>query len=241
MATGLIKSFPAFPSSRLTLCYISGYRSTCATSLKAHCVQNYAKQHGYGYMAWDHRPDASVQAWFDESYALLTQGEEGEDPPAMILVGASMGTWLALLLAKAQPRRIKGIIGVGGAVNVTEKWLRQDSPSPDDPTLIWPRPSRYAPEGYYMISNAMLIQSRKALWNPNDTVSCPVRLIHGADDPDAPLADAIKLAQDLSGAAADCTLHVIPDGDHRLSRPEDLAVLEKQLDNIISEIPVDKR
>ncbi|CDH60735.1 alpha beta hydrolase fold protein [Lichtheimia corymbifera JMRC:FSU:9682] len=229
MATGLIKHIPSHLGTTTTttlLCFISGYRSTCKTSAKAQCVRDYAKQHGYGYMAWDHQPDASVQTWFETSLAMLPQ-----DQP-LVLVGASMGTWLALLLAKARPDQVRGIIGVGGAVNNTERWLKE-APTQNE-NEIWRRPSLYAKEGYYEIPIRMLLDSRKALWSyKEDHVKCPVHLIHGRQDPDAPFSEALLLQQSLSPVA---TLHVIEDGDHRLSRPQDLKVLETTLDSMMTRI-----
>lgn len=175
-------------------------------------------------MAWDHQPDASVQTWFETSLPLIPQDR------SLILVGASMGLWLALLLAKARPEQVQGIIGIGGAVNNTERWL-QEAPTQDE-EAIWQRPSLYAKDGYYEVPIRMLLDSRRALWSyKEDHVKCPVHLIHGRQDPDAPFTEALLLQQSLSPVA---TLHVIEDGDHRLSRPQDLRVLETTFDKVTS-------
>ncbi len=157
----------------------------------------------------------------------LTQGPQ-------ILVGSSMGCWIALLVALARPDRVAGLVGIAGAPDFTEDlvWAKlddgqrrrlmeegevtydsayEDNPAPFTRALI--------EEG----RNHLLLRSPIAL-------SCPVRLLHGMADPDVPYQTSLRLADRLAGA--EVTLELIADGDHRLSRESDLARILAAVDEL---------
>ncbi|CAO3595286.1 unnamed protein product [Absidia cylindrospora] len=148
---------------------------------------------------------------------------------------------------------IQGLVGIGGAADTTEKWL-QELEDNNNTTVaatqtrilleggsIWRRPSKYAAQGYYDIPVSFLEASRPSLLFTQDNdigeIPYPVHLIHGALDHDVPLASAQRLlawirsrqSSSLTTTAATADLHLVKDGDHRLSRPQDLGLLDKVL------------
>lgn len=159
-----------------------------------------------------------------------------------------MGFWISLLIAtRSRPclrTRVKSILGIGGGVDFTERWLQREVPEGhrSDRDFVWHRPSAYAQEGYYAIPVRTLLDSRPVLLLNNDnattssldTLTCPVHLIHGQQDHDVDIDHAWQLYSKLSRRAAAqessrITMQVVPDGDHRLSRPQDLKLVDDWL------------
>lgn len=227
---GYIQRDASNKNNPTTLCFLAGFRSDVSNSLKSDAVADLAEKHGYGFLAWhgkdgddDDTMEGNVATWADDSAALLQEKIKGRS----ILAGASMGLWLALLVAQRCPS-VDGILGIGGSVHFTERWLEQVPPAHrHDPTYIWKRPSAYHPKGHYDIPVRFLLDSRKALFPESIPVHCPVELVHGAQDQDVPLSHAHDLTRRLR--APSVNLEVIPDGDHRLSRPEDIAYIQSAI------------
>ncbi|KAI8391427.1 Alpha/Beta hydrolase protein [Radiomyces spectabilis] len=215
-----------------TLCFIPGFRSEFQVSSKSHHVYNWARRHGCGFITWDHALNgSSVQQWSEDGYDILQQFTTKDK---LVLVGASMGLWIALLLGIRLQPRIQSIIGIGGGLNFTERWL-QEVPAQyrDDRDYIWKRPSTYAAEGYYAIPVRFLLDSKAALFAaPKLRVPAPLYLIHGQCDADAPLSH-IQEWVDHRIECPQLTLKVVEDGDHRLSRPQDLALLDSVLNKMV--------
>jgi len=156
-----------------------------------------------------------------------------------ILVGSSMGAWLAILVAKARPDRIAGIIGVASAPDAFQSLANtiQESPhlSQSMNSLGYSDvPSRYSETGYYRIHRELLQESRNhsilSINTPLE-ISVPVRLIHGKEDKDVPWQQSQLLYDTIS--ALDKQILYIDDGDHRLSREQDLHVLIHQLEQVL--------
>jgi pimeloyl-ACP methyl ester carboxylesterase len=147
-----------------------------------------------------------------------------------VVVGSSMGGWLALLLARAlrgrkdPPASIAGMVLIAPAVDFTEAlmWTRF---SPEIRQEIetkgaWLRPSQYG-DGPYPITRALIEDGRKhQLLGGLIETGCPVRILQGVEDPDVPWGHAAELVSRL--AQDDVVLTLVKDGDHRLSRPEDI-------------------
>ena len=183
---------------------------------------------GHGESSGDFR-DGTIGRWLEESLAVFTQFAKGPQ----VLIGSSMGGWLALLLA-ARLREMKsstpqnaplaGMVLIAPAVDFTEELMwKQFSPAikRDIETKgEWIRPSDYDAGGY-PITRGLIEEGRKHLMLGGlIEPGCPVHILQGVQDPDVPWRHAEELVTRLS--RDDVVLTLIKDGDHRLSRPEDL-------------------
>lgn len=208
--------------------FLPGYMSDMAGS-KAAAVFAAAQAQGRAALLLDYSgcgessgdfADGTLSRWRDEALALI----ERFCPGSVVLVGSSMGGWLMLLVALALPaERVSGLVGVAAAPDFTD-W----GTSPEDQvrlasgeTLLAENP--YGPEptpthpGFWADGQARrLLRSEIAL-------ACPVRLLHGQADAEVPWAISLRLAEALRSADVQTTL--IKDGDHRLSREADIALL----------------
>ena len=171
--------------------------------------------------------DGTIGRWLEESVAVFAQFCSG---PAVV-VGSSMGGWIALLLAREVARRgigasLAGLVLIAPAPDFTEELMWKGF-SPQirreiETKGVWLRPSEYGDGTPYPITRALIEEGRKhLLLGGSIDVGCPVRILQGAQDPDVPWKHAFTLAQRLP--AEDVVLTMIQDGDHRLSRPQDIA------------------
>jgi pimeloyl-ACP methyl ester carboxylesterase len=148
------------------------------------------------------------------------------------VIGSSMGGWMALLLARAIANRdakeatLAGLVLIAPAPDFTEQLMWNafsDEVREEIRTKgVWMRPSEYGDGAPYPITRALIEEGRNhLLLGSAIEVGCPVRILQGAQDPDVPWQHAFALAHRLP--AEDVVLTMIQDGDHRLSRPQDIA------------------
>ena len=167
----------------------------------------------------------TVGLWLEEALAVLRALTEGPQ----ILVGSSMGGWLALLAARAlaaagEAERLKGLVLIAPAVDFTETllWGRMSAKARAQMKAkgFWLRPSPYETEPY-PISPELIEEGRNhLLFGATIRAYCPVHVLQGMRDEEVPWRSASTLVEHLHGDPA--TLTLIKDGDHRLSREEDL-------------------
>jgi pimeloyl-ACP methyl ester carboxylesterase len=170
--------------------------------------------------------DGTVGRWLEESVAVFEQFCRGPQ----VVVGSSMGGWMALLLAREIAKRegnrasLAGLVLIAPAPDFTEAlmWnsLSAEARHDIETQGVWLRPSQYGAP--YPITRALIEEGRNhLLLGSAIDVGCPVRILQGAQDPDVPWKHAFALAHRLP--KDDVVLTVIQDGDHRLSRPQDIA------------------
>jgi len=174
--------------------------------------------------------DGTIGRWLEESAAVFESFARGPQ----VLVGSSMGGWLALLLAREVKRRaagsgsslgsVAGLVLIAPEVDFTEELMWKKF-SPEVQRQIetegsWQRPSQYS-EAPYAITRELIEEGRKhLLLDGLIETGCPVRILQGVKDPDVPWQHAVELSSRL--ARDDVVLTLVKDGDHRLSRPEDI-------------------
>lgn len=174
--------------------------------------------------------DGTIGRWLEESTAVFEHLAKGPQ----VLVGSSMGGWIALLLARELRRRaaagatlagsLAGLVLIAPAADFTEELMwKQFSPEVKrqiETTGSWQRPSEYSPEPY-VITRTLIEEGRKhLLLGGLIETGCPVRILQGVQDPDVPWQHAMELSARL--ARDDVVVTLVKDGDHRLSRPEDI-------------------
>jgi pimeloyl-ACP methyl ester carboxylesterase len=172
----------------------------------------------------------TIGRWRADGLAMIDHLSEGPQ----ILVGSSMGGWLACLLALARPERVAGLVLIAPAADFTEALIRPALPREALAALaqsgIWRRPSAYDAKGDPI--TARLLDEGQA-WSilPGPVaITVPVRILQGGADPDVPWRHALDLATALAGP--DVVFTLIRDGDHRLSRPQDLSRMIAMVEDI---------
>jgi len=214
------------------LFWLSGFRSDM-TGSKANAVDALGESHGLAVTRFDYSghgqsggefDQGTISRWLEEAEMVFatTSGPQ-------IVVGSSMGGWLALLLAQELRSRrsaasIAGMVLIAPAVDFTEELMwKKFSPEVKRQIEIegaWQRPSQYS-EGAYPITRGLIEDGRKhLLLGGLIETGCPVRILQGVQDPDVPWQHAVELSSRL--ARDDVVLTLVKDGDHRLSRPEDI-------------------
>jgi pimeloyl-ACP methyl ester carboxylesterase len=214
--------------------FMSDMSGVKATTLEAHC-----RQSGRAFVRFDYFghgqssgrfADGTISRWLEDAQAVLDEVASGPQ----LLVGSSMGGWLMLRLALARPARVHGLTGVAAAADFTEDLLYRQFNAPMRATLmrdgVIEIPSDYG-DTPYPITRALIEDGRRhlVLGGPIE-VHCPVHLLQGMMDRDVPWQTTLRIAERLESGSVVVTL--IKDGDHRLSRPKDLARLTSAIDEM---------
>lgn len=220
-----------------TVVFLPGYMSDMAGG-KATAVFDWACAQGRRCLLLDYSGcgesegyfgDGTLSRWRDEVTALI----EALCPGPVLLVGSSMGGWLMLLVALALPERVRGLVGIAAAPDFTDWGIAQmDKALLADGGTVW-EDNPYGPEptpthpGFWADGQASLLLGREI------AIDVPVRLLHGQRDPDVPWDISLQLAEALR--SANVQVHLIKDGDHRLSRESDIALLLRTLGDLVDE------
>ena len=210
-----------------TLVFLPGYMSDMQGG-KALALETWAIGQGRAMLRLDYSgcgesegafENGSLDVWRDDIHLILGLLIKGP----VVLVGSSMGGWLALLVAQALHTQVAGVIGIASAPDFTEWGFSEAEKDRLAKYGRLERASQYGPEP--MITTQRFWESGKAnrLLHTEIAIDCPVRLIHGQDDPDVPWQISLDIAAQLR--SADVQTILIKDGDHRLSRPQDIATL----------------
>ena len=221
-----------------TIIFLPGYMSDMSGS-KALALEAWAVAEGRNFLRFDYAgcgqsdgafEDQTLTSWRDDVLLMIDTLASGP----VVLVGSSMGGWLMLLVALARPARVAGLVGIAAAPDFTD-WgysqeqkreiltkgrLAQPSPYGTDPTII-----------------------TKAMWQSGEAnrllqspvgIDCPVRLLHGQRDPDVPWHHSPHLATRIRSDDVQVTL--VKDGDHRLSRERDIALLLRIVGDLVESL-----
>ena len=218
------------------LVWLCGYRSDME-STKASALDAEAARLGLGLLRFDYSghgrsegrlEDGTISRWLEETVAIIRAESQGPQ----ILLGSSMGGWLALLTARAlqearEGGRVLGLILIAPAVDFTEALIWERLPEDARRAIMeegaWRRPSAYSDEPD-CFTRALIEDGREhLLFGGMIRTGCPTVVLQGMRDDDVPYAHALALMERLGGDPA--TLTLIRDGDHRLSRPQDLELL----------------
>lgn len=163
--------------------------------------------------------DGTLAIWRDDVLFLIDTLVNGP----FILVGSSMGGWLALLVALARPERLTGLVGIAAAPDFTDWGFTQDQKLQILRDGRIEEPSDYGDQSYVTTKGFWQSGEANRLLHGRIAIDCPVRLLHGQRDDVVPWRNALTLAQQLR--SADVQTMLIKDGDHRLSRDQDIARL----------------
>jgi pimeloyl-ACP methyl ester carboxylesterase len=228
------------------LFWLSGYKSDMKGT-KAQALAAWAEAQGRACIRFDYSgtgesggefTEGTIGRWLEDSLAVFDACCRGPQ----VLVGSSMGGWLALLLVRALKQRlateppaadamrraapapVAGLVLIAPAVDFTEELMwKRFAPAIRkelEEKGAWERPSAYSQEPY-LVTRRLIEEGRDhLLLGGMIETGCPVRILQGVEDPDVPWQHAVELTSRL--ACDDVVLTLVKDGDHRLSRPEDI-------------------
>ena len=218
--------------------FLGGFRSDM-TGTKALFLEGYCWRQGRAYVRFDYFAhgessgdfaDGTISRWRDDAVAVIDSLTEGPQ----ILVGSSMGGWIMVLAALARPRRVAALVGIAAAPDFTTDLLprrlseAQRRALYEDGRIVLP--SSFDSAGYLYTRALVEDGDRNLVLRDAIPLDCPVRLLHGMADESVPWRQSLKLAARLQ--SRDVTLTLVKDGDHRLSRPEDLALLVAAIEGL---------
>lgn len=217
-----------------TIVFLPGYASDMSGT-KALAIEARAKETGRAFVRFDYRgcgesegafEDYTLADWRDDALLVVDQVAKGP----VVLVGSSMGGWIALLVARARPDRVTALVGIAPAPDFTD-WgfsqadkmtlltdgrLEKASPYSDQPTVTT--------RAFWTAGEA------NRLMHGTVPLKLPVRIVQGMRDADVPWERAARLAQLIEGDDVQCWL--VKDGDHRLSREQDIAMILRAVEDV---------
>jgi pimeloyl-ACP methyl ester carboxylesterase len=210
-----------------TIVFLPGYMSDMEGG-KASALDAWAEAQGRAMLRFDYAgcgasdgdfETQSLANWRGDVLAMIDEVVEGP----VVLVGSSMGGWLMLLAALARPERVVGLVGIAAAPDFTAWGFTQEQKMTILQEGRLEEPSAYSDSPYV---------TTRAFWESGESlrllhapigIDCPVRLLHGQADEDVPWLYSLELMKLLR--SADVQAIFIKDGDHRLSREKDIALL----------------
>jgi pimeloyl-ACP methyl ester carboxylesterase len=237
---GVSIAYHSTPGKSPGVMFCGGFMSDM-TGAKALALEAFCRDRGQGFVRFDYAghgqssgrfEEGTIGAWTEDALAVLDRVAQGPQ----VIVGSSMGGWIALNLALARPDRIAALVGIAAAPDFTEDLIWHDLPSEAQMMLetdgVIYEPSEYS-EKQYPITMTLIHEARAHLRLRTDiAIDCPVRLLHGMLDSDVPWKRSLTLAEKLQ--AHDVRVVLIKDGDHRLSREQDLALLTRTVGELLT-------
>jgi pimeloyl-ACP methyl ester carboxylesterase len=224
------------PGQGPALLFLPGYASDMQGS-KALALDAWAAEQSRAMLRFDyagcgesegHFEDGTLARWRDDALAMV-DASEGE----LVLVGSSMGGWLMLLVALARPDRIRALVGIASAPDFSDWGFDQDEKMRILQEGRIEQPSAY---GAPMVTTRAFWQSAESqrLLHGPIAFEGPVRLLHGEADPEVPPWVSQRIAALIR--SADVQTILVKDGDHRLSRPQDLALLLRTVETLMESL-----
>jgi len=235
-ADGVRLTYRFLPGDGPTIIFLPGYMSDMQGS-KAQALAAWATDKGHAMLRLDYSgcgesdgafEDGTLDIWRDDVLAVVDEVAPGP----VVLVGSSMGGWLMLLAALALGDRVTAMVGIAAAPDFTDWDLSDADRNEIRAKGGIERPSEY---GYdpMVITRAFWESGQANLMLANEiAIDCPVRLIHGQRDTDVPWSKSVMLAADLR--SSDVQTILIKDGDHRLSRDQDIAFLIETVAKLVA-------
>ncbi|MDB5660038.1 MAG: alpha/beta hydrolase [Cypionkella sp.] len=219
--------------------FLGGFKSDMSGT-KAVYLQDWAKAAGRGILRLDYSGhgvssgeflDGAIGDWFEDALAVINAVTSGP----LVLVGSSMGGWIALLVAKAIPERIAGLVGIAAAPDFTEDSMWASATEAQRAELMdkgqIALPSEYS-DAPYIITRHLIEEGRNRLVLRDALrLNFPTRLLQGTDDIDVPPSVALRLLDHAQGE--DIRLTLVKGADHRFSTPACLALITDAVADVL--------
>lgn len=219
--------------------FLGGFKSDMGGTKAVH-LQGWAERTGRAFLRLDYSGhgesggaflDGAIGDWFEDALAVIEAVTAGP----LVLVGSSMGGWIALLVARAMPERVAGLVGIAAAPDFTEDSMWAGFSPAQRAELAAGRvvlPSDYDPAGY-VITRRLIEEGRgRLVLRAPLPLPFPVRLLQGTADTDVPPAVALRLLDHAEGG--DIRLMLVKGADHRFSSPDCLALIETATEEVLA-------
>jgi pimeloyl-ACP methyl ester carboxylesterase len=226
------------PGRGPTILFLPGYMSDMEGS-KATALDEWAAAEGRAMLRFDYGgcgasdgafEEQGLDDWLADTLAMI---DRVAPAGPLVLVGSSMGGWLMLLAALARPERITALVGTAAAPDFTEWGYNEEERRVLAEAGRLEQESPYGEAPFVTTLRFWKSGQRHLLLGGDIAIDCPVRLLHGQCDADVPWRNALTLAERLR--SADVQTLLIKDGDHRLSRPQDIALLIAAVDAVLEQ------
>ena len=237
--TGRRIAFHLTPGQGPGVVFLGGFRSDM-TGTKALWLQQWALARGRAFLRFDYSghgassgafEDGCIGDWAADAVAAISTLTEGPQ----VLVGSSMGGWTALLVARALPARVAGLVGIAAAPDFTEDSLWAGMSGAEraqmKATGRVARASDYAPEPYVFTRRLIEDGREQLVLRSPLNLPFPVRLLHGTADADVPVSVGLRLLDHATGA--DIRLTLVKGADHRFSTPECLGLIGQAIGDVV--------
>jgi pimeloyl-ACP methyl ester carboxylesterase len=239
LADGIDLAYHRNPGASPGVVFLGGFTSDM-TGIKATTLERWCRGRGHAFVRFDYSghgassgkfADGTIGRWAQEALEVLDRLTEGPQ----ILVGSSMGAWLMLLAALARPDRIAALLGLACAADFTRYllWERLDESLRERlrRERVISLPSPYGEPYIIALDLIEEAEQHRLLDRPELPITCPVRLIHGMNDADVPWRTSLQVVERLTGS--DVRLLLLKDGEHTLSRDQDLKLLTRVLGDLL--------
>jgi pimeloyl-ACP methyl ester carboxylesterase len=237
---GLSIAYHSAPGKSPGVMFCGGFMSDM-TGTKAMTLEAFCRQRGQAFTRFDYSghgqsegkfEEGTIGAWTQDALAVLDSATRGP----VVLVGSSMGGWIALNLALARPDRVAGLVLIAAAPDFTEDLMWHEFPAEAQMVLetegVIYEPSDYSDKPYPITMNLIREGRDHLLLRGEIAIDIPVRLLHGMLDSDAPWKRSLMLTKKLRTPDVQVTL--VKDGDHRLSREQDLVMLTRTVEEMLA-------
>lgn len=221
-----------------TLLFLPGYASDMEGA-KALALDDFAARRGIGLVRFDYSgtgcspgrfEDGTLDAWLEDTLAIVEQQTAGP----LVLVGSSMGGWIALHVALQRPDRVAGLVGIAAAPDFTEWGFSAEDKARLLETGRLERANPHGGEAQLTTAGFWRSGQHLRLLDGPVDVGCPVRLIHGEADADVPVDIALRLMRQLR--SADVQLQIIKGAGHRLSEPREIDTILRTVSALLESL-----
>jgi pimeloyl-ACP methyl ester carboxylesterase len=218
-----------------TLVFLPGYASDMEGA-KASALDAFAERRGLSMLRLDYSgtgssggrfEEGTLALWLEEALATLDRLTQGP----LVVVGSSMGGWIALHLALLRPDRVRALVGIAAAPDFTDWGFTPEQKARLDGGGRLEEPNPYGPEPQIVTGAFWKSGQQLRLLDEEIAIDCPVRLIHGERDEEVPLAVALRLMRVLR--SSDVQLKVLKNAGHRLSEPHEIGAILRTVDSLL--------
>jgi len=237
---GIKLAYRYFQGTELTVVYLGGFHSNMNGEKASKVFKHASKKYGFSALCLDYSGHGSsdgvfhegnISTWLDDAIHVINEVTEGP----LIICGSSMGAWITFLASLRLKNRVKGILTIAAATDMTEKFIWEKCTDQHKTQLqnqgYFDHNSQYDEEPYRITMQLIQDGKQHLILNDKIELSCPVRMLHGTADEDIDWQNSLNTMNMLK--SKDVHLNLIKDAGHRLSDPEHIQEIIQSLDELV--------